>query len=149
MTKHVYTAQLQAMIDRAGRLTQAETDALGDAWKGEERIQWVYPNVLDELNGEVAFPAVTNGRMVGAWDRVLAAAGEHGQVDAIEAAEEAGRAAKRDERHVHASEYDKDGAEEAVRAAVLAVGVRDLVVDADYQMLTLPWRGILGDAELA
>lgn len=36
------------------------------------------------------------------------------------------------------------GAEEAVRATVLAVGVRDLISADDYETLVTPWQQVLG-----
>ncbi|HEX3678609.1 MAG TPA: hypothetical protein VHU90_02710 [Galbitalea sp.] len=33
---------------------------------------------------------------------------------------------------------------DAARAAVLAVRVRDLISDADYQILVAPWQQVLG-----
>jgi hypothetical protein len=49
-----------------------------------------------------------------------------------------------DERHVTESEGSKNAAEEAVRSAVLAVGVKDLISVTDYNVLVTPWLKVLG-----
>lgn len=57
---------------------------------------------------------------------------------------EAGRAATHEVRHLHDSPSSKNGTEQALRSAVLAVGVRDLISDGDYQTLVMPWQQVLG-----
>jgi hypothetical protein len=146
MSKGTYSQELQAMIDRAGRLTAEEAAELGRLWKDDEEIEVVPTNVALTLVGEVDSAFVTNGRLVAAWEHALHAAGNAGRVDEIEAAQEAGRAAKRDLRHMHDDSFTKDGAEEAVRSAVLATGVRDLISEEDHRALTAAWTEVLGDA---
>jgi hypothetical protein len=139
-----YSAPLQAMIDRAGSLTTAETDSLGRLWESDEELAMPPISLGLEIQGEFAAPMVTNQALLDAWQHALDAAGEAGRVTELDAAMEAGRAATRDVRHLHDSASSKNGAEEAVRSAVLAVGVRDLIPDADYQTLVWPWQQVLG-----
>ena len=144
MSQPTYPPAVQAMIDRAGSLTAAETDSLGTLWENEEAL--VLPGVSFQLQlqGELDYPIVTNAALLAAWQSALDAAGTAGRVDEIEASRAAGRAATHDVRHLHDTEAAKNGAEEAVRSAVLAVGVRDLIPDADYQTLVSPWQQVLG-----
>ena len=144
MPSHAYSADLQSMIDRAGRLTPEEATALGNLWKEQEALYWPAPSPATAVFGEVASPLVSNQQLVDAWERALDVAGRAGRVDEIEAAEDAGRAARRDERHQHDSAAARDGSEEAVRSATLAVGVRDLLTDDDYRTLTAAWQQVMG-----
>jgi hypothetical protein len=144
VSQETYPAQLQAMIDRAGSFTAAETDSLGQLWESDEDLVLPHPSVLLELAGGYDYPVVTNETLLDAWQRALDAAGNAGRVSEIDAARAAGRATVRDVRHLKDSESSKNGAEQAVRSAVLAVGVRDLISDADYQTLVMPWQRALG-----
>jgi hypothetical protein len=148
MSKRAYSERLQAMIDRAGQLTGDEIEALGKLWKADEDIVFPQPSLALGIVGEVDYPVVTNADLVTAWEYALDAAGKAGRVDEIEAAQDAGRAVKRDLRHLHDDELAKDGSEEAVRSAVLATGVRDLIADEDFQALTAAWRRVVGDTGL-
>jgi hypothetical protein len=132
------------MIDRAGSLTAAEVDSLGTLWESDEDLVLPAPSLLLELQGEVDYPVVTNKALVDAWQRALDAAGKAGRANELDAARAGGRAAIRDVRHLKDSEASKNGAEEAVRSAMLAVGVRDLISDDDYQILVNPWQRVLG-----
>jgi hypothetical protein len=140
-----YPSQLQVLIDRAGSLTAEESDALGKLWEEDEG--WILPeaNVATELFGGFDVPQITNAGLVEAWQRALDASGNAGRVTEIEAAREAGRAVAHDVRQTDESESTKNGVEEAVRSAVLAVGVRDLISDVDYQTLVAPWQKVLGE----
>jgi hypothetical protein len=129
MTEEAYSTELQSLIDRAGSLTAEETETLGQLWEAGEDLVLPSPLLRTELFGQLDFPVVTNQELLAAWQH---------------AARAAGRAATRDERHFKESESSKNGAEEAVRSAVLAVGVRDLISDADYQTLVSPWQQVLG-----
>jgi hypothetical protein len=144
MSHPTYSPAVQVMIDRAASLTATETDSLGTLWENDEEL--VLPGVpaYDQLLGELDYPIVTNKALIAAWQSALDAAGTAGRVDEIEAARAAGRAATHDVRHLKDTEAAKNGAEEAVRSAVLAVGVRDLIADADYQTLVSPWQQVLG-----
>jgi hypothetical protein len=51
---------------------------------------------------------------------------------------------QRSAHRLKVSAATKSGAEEATRAAVLAVGVRDLINQADYETLIGPWQEVLG-----
>jgi hypothetical protein len=136
-----YAPELQTMIDRAGRITPDEATALADRWAADEDV--VIPEVSASLaiQGGADGAMVTNATLVGAWEHALEAAGTAGRVDEIEAAQAAGRAV----RHAHPHLRDRSGAEEAVRAAVLGIGVRDLVSAEDLDALTAVWRRVLGE----
>jgi hypothetical protein len=145
MSEETYPVQLRAMIDRAGSLTAEETDSLGKLWESDEDLILPPPSVVGEAFGSLDPPIVTNEDLLTAWQRTLDAAGNAGRVAEIDAARAAGRAATRDARHLKDSESSKNGAEEAVRSAVLAVGVRDLISDGDYQVLVAAWQQVLGN----
>ena len=139
-----YSAQLQSMIDRAGTLSADEVDALGKLCESDEQLVMPPMSFAAELQGEFDFPVVTNQALLDAWEHALDAAGNAGRVTELDAAMDAGRAATHDVRHLHDSPSSKNGTEQAVRSAVLAVGVRDLISDADYQTLVSPWQQVLG-----
>ncbi|MEJ1229846.1 MAG: hypothetical protein WDM88_03110 [Galbitalea sp.] len=144
MTEESYPAVLQAMIDRAASLTKEETKALGDMWESDEDLLLPEPSLAMELFGALDLPAITNKALLDAWQRALDAAGNAGRVNEIDAARAAGRAAVREVRFEHDTEAEKNGAEQAVRAAVLAVGVIDLISKTDYFTLVTPWQQALG-----
>jgi len=144
MTEESYPAAQQAMVERAGILTAEQVDALGKLWESDEELEMPWPSLSMELQGGINPPVVTNQALIDAWERALDAAGANGRVDEIEAARAAGRAAHHDDRHLDDSPSSKNGTEEAVRSAVLAVGVRDLISDTDYQILVAPWQQVLG-----
>jgi hypothetical protein len=144
MTSETYPAVLQAMIDRAASLTDEETKALGDLWESDEDLMMAPPSFALELFGGLDFPVVTNKTLVDAWQHALDAAGDAGRVNEIDAARAAGRAAVREVRFEHDTEAEKNGAEQAVRAAVLALGVIDLISKEDYGTLIMPWQQALG-----
>jgi len=144
MSNESYPAEQQAMIDRAAALTAAETEALGTLWESDEQLIMPNMSILDELQGEFDAPLVTNQALIDAWEHALDAAGKAGRVTELDAAMAAGRAATREVRHLDDSPSSKNGTEQAVRSAVLAVGVRDLIPDDDYQTLVSPWQQVLG-----
>ncbi len=144
MTDETYPAALQAMIDRAATLTPEETKALGDMWESDEELVLPAPNLGAELFGGLDFPVVTNKALIDAWQRALDAAGNAGRANELDAARAAGRAAVHEVRWEHDSEAEKNGTEQAVRAAVLAVGVIDLISKTDYLTLVTPWQRALG-----
>jgi len=144
MSNESYPAEQQAMIDRAAALTAAETEALGTLWESDEQLIMPNMSILDELQGEFDAPLVTNQALIDAWEHALDAAGKAGRVTELDAAMAAGRAATREVRHLDDSPSSKNGTEQAVRSAVLAVGVRDLISDDDYQTLVSPWQQVLG-----
>ncbi len=139
-----YPANLQAMIDRAAILTAAETDSLGKLWESDEDLVMPRMSIGLELQGEFDAPIVTNQALLDAWQHALDAAGNAGRVTELDAAMAAGRAATHDVRHLKDSPSSKNGTEQAVRSAVLAVGVRDLISDDDYATLVTPWQQVLG-----
>ena len=144
MSNESYPAEQQAMIDRAAVLTAAETEALGTLWESDEQLIMPNMSILDELQGEFDAPLVTNQALIDAWEHALDAAGKAGRVTELDAAMAAGRAATREVRHLDDSPSSKNGTEQAVRSAVLAVGLRDLIPDDDYQTLVSPWQQVLG-----
>ena len=144
MSNESYPAEQQAMIDRAAALTAVETEALGTLWESDEQLIMPNMSILDELQGEFDAPLVTNQALIDAWEHALDAAGKAGRVTELDAAMAAGRAATREVRHLDDSPSSKNGTEQAVRSAVLAVGVRDLISDDDYQTLVSPWQQVLG-----
>jgi hypothetical protein len=144
MSNQIYPANLQAMIDRASTLTQDETKTLGDLWESGEDLVLPEPLLRLETFGGLDAPVVTNQALIDAWQHALDAAGTAGRVDEIDAARAAGRSAVHEVRREHDTEAEKNGAEEAARSAVLAVGVRDLISDVDYEILVAPWQQVLG-----
>ncbi len=144
MTQETYPTALQSMIERAGGLSAEQIDTLGKLWESDEELIMEQPSIAAELMGEVNPPLVANQTLIDAWQHALDAAGKAGRVEAIEAAEAAGRATHRDDRHLHDSPSSKNGSEEAVRSAVLAVGVKDLISERDFQTLVGPWQQVLG-----
>jgi hypothetical protein len=144
MANETYPPVLQAMIDRAGSLTSEETKVLGDLWESDDELMMPEPSLLLELFGELDAPVVTNKALLDAWQHALDAAGKAGRLNEIDAARAAGRAATRDVRREPDTEAEKNGTEEAVRAAVLAVGVIDLISKSDYVTLVTPWQQVLG-----
>jgi hypothetical protein len=144
MANETYPAVLQAMIDRAATLTDEETKALGDIWESDEDPMLAPPSILFELVGGLDVPVVTNRALLDAWKRALDAAGNAGRVNEIDAARAAGRAAVHEVRFEGDSEAEKNATEQAVRAAVLAVGVIDLISKPDYLTLVAPWQQALG-----
>ncbi|PCN46884.1 hypothetical protein Csp2054_14910 [Curtobacterium sp. 'Ferrero'] len=141
VSDHTSNPGLQAMIERAGRITADEAESLDVVWKADEAILLPEPSASLAIQGGADGRMVTNADLVAAWQHALEAAGAAGRVEEIEAAQEAGRAV----RHSDARLRDRAGAEEAVRSAVLATGVRDLVSDDEYATLTAAWRKVLGD----
>ena len=144
MSPETYPSVLSAMIDRVAGLTAAQVDSLGTLWESEEALVLPRPSLSLELQGEVDYPVVTNKALVDAWQRALDAAGKAGRADELDAASAGGRAAVHHARHLKDSEASKNATEQAVRSAMLAVGVRDLISDDDYQILVSPWQQVLG-----
>ncbi len=142
VTDDTTNTALQSMIDRAGRITAEEAEALDVAWKADEQIVVPEASASLAIQGGADGRMVTNADLLAAWQHALDAAGAAGRVDEIEAAQAAGRAVKHSDAHLR----DRAGAEEAVRSAVLATGVRDLLSDDEYDTLTATWRKVLGAA---
>ncbi|WP_420362893.1 hypothetical protein AABM26_15405 [Curtobacterium aetherium] len=141
VTDHPASAALQAMIERAGQISAEEAEALDVTWKADEGILLPEPSASLAIQGGADGRMVTNADLVAAWQHALEAAGAAGRVEEIEAAQEAGRAVRHSDAHLR----DRGGAEEAVRSAVLATGVRDLVSDDEFATLTAAWRKVLGE----
>ncbi|MFS0730417.1 hypothetical protein ABC270_10095 [Curtobacterium sp. 1P10AnD] len=141
MSDDTSNAALQTMIERAGRITAEEAEALDVTWKADEGIVVPEPSASLAIQGGADGRMVTNADLVAAWQHALDAAGTAGRVEEIEAAQQAGRAVRHSDAHLR----DRSGAEEAVRSAVLATGVRDLIADDEYATLTAAWRKVLGE----
>lgn len=141
VTDHTASAALQAMIERAGQISAEEAEALDVTWKADEGILLPEPSASLAIQGGADGRMVTNADLVAAWQHALEAAGAAGRVEEIDAAQEAGRAVRHSDAHLR----DRGGAEEAVRSAVLATGVRDLVSDDEFATLTAAWRKVLGE----
>ncbi|HEY4266556.1 MAG TPA: hypothetical protein VGM94_00045 [Galbitalea sp.] len=144
MSQETFPPELQAMIDRAGTLTAEEAEKLGQLWESDEDLLLPPPNVFGEAYGALDAPIVTNQDLNNAWDLAVKTAGDANRVDVLDAAIAAGRAVKRDVRHMHDSASSKNGSEEAVRSAVLAVGIRDLLPEKDYGVLVSAWHQVIG-----
>ncbi|WP_152998032.1 hypothetical protein [Curtobacterium luteum] len=145
MSDDTSNPDLQAMIDRAGRLTADEAESLDVTWKADERIVVPEPSASLAIQGGADGRMVTNADLLAAWQHALDAAGAAGRAEEIEAAQQAGRAVRHSDAHLR----DRAGAEEAVRSAVLATGVRDLITDDEYAALTTAWRTVLGEDRTA
>lgn len=144
MAAETFPPILQAMIDRASELSAEDTKALGDYWESDEGWQLPVVPWYEQLFGYLEIPAMTNRRLQKAWQDALEAAGNAGRANEIDAARAAGRAAVRADRKFHDTEAEENGAEQAVRAAVLALGVHDLISPTDYITLVGPWQKVLG-----
>ena len=144
MSDETFPPELQAMIDRAGTLTADEVEKLGQLWESDEDLILPPPSLLGEAYGALDFPIVTNQDLNNAWDLAVKTAGDANRVDVLDAAIAAGRAAKHDDRQLHDSASSKNGTEEAVRSAVLAVGIRDILPEKDYNVLVSAWRQVIG-----
>ena len=131
MAHETYPEALQTMIERAKGLSKDEANQLGELWQFDENVILPTPSFAMNAVGELDYPMVSNEALLDAWNHALDAAGNAGRVDVIDAAREAGRDAK-------------NPAEEAVRSAVLAVGVRDLISEDDFTTLVNPWQKVLG-----
>jgi hypothetical protein len=132
-----FSAQLQSMIDQAGTLTAEQIEGLGSGWASIADYA-VLPD--SRLTSELA----TNTALIDAWQRAVDAAGASGRVEEIDAARTAGRTAEHAARRARSVSGHRGLVDEAVRAAVLAVGVKDLLSAEDYALLVGPWRAVLG-----
>jgi hypothetical protein len=144
MSQETFPTELQVMIDRAGTLTADEVEKLGQLWESDEDLAMARPSLALEVQGFIDYPVVTNAELNEGWERAVKTAGDANRVDVLDAAIAAGRAAQHDDRHLHDSPSSKNGTEQAVRSAVLAVGIRDLLSEKDYNVLVSAWRQVIG-----
>jgi hypothetical protein len=79
-----------------------------------------------------------------AWQSASSVASREGRADELDAALAAEKGMERAVRHFKIGRVAKAGAIEAARAAVLAVGVRDIIEDKTYELLIGPWQRTLG-----
>jgi hypothetical protein len=135
-----YSAAIGGMIDRAAQLTAPEIDDLAMLWGDHEGLTMFSPGTSD-----LYFPITTNSTLIAAWERALHSASEAGRADELDAVREAGLAIRRCAKNMKISVGSKSGAEEATRSAVLAVAVRDLISDEDFQILVAPWQTAIAD----
>jgi len=144
MGRETFSPALTAMIDRANTLPAAQVESLGNLWNTGEGL--ILPSTSFALAalGEVDYPVVTNQELVDAWQRALDAAGEAGRANELDAAIAGGRAVNDDVRHLAVSAAAKNGAEQAVRSAMLALAVRDLIANTDYETLIGAWLHVTG-----
>ncbi len=90
MSDDTSNAALQAMIDRAGRITADEAETLDATWKADEGILLPEPSASLAIQGGADGRMVTNADLIAAWQHALDAAGAAGRVEEIEAAQEPG-----------------------------------------------------------
>lgn len=142
MARGVFSAVLTEMIERAQNLTTDQADALGTAWTSQEGLSYDPAWSGNGYWGEV--PRIQNLALQYAWRGVSSIAAAKGRADELDAAIAAEKAVKRALRHLKIGPIPKAGAVEAVRGAVLAVGVRDIIEDEAYELLVGPWRQVFG-----
>ena len=120
-------AEVAALIDRAGRLTAAEVDALQAAWGAAQGDAcdnaWNAALYTSRESRDAAWVAAANA--------------------AMEAALAAANAATQAARFV--AQAAADAATEAALAAALATLTRDLISESVYQLLAGPWLRVIGD----
>ena len=144
MAKAVFSAVLTEMIEQAKNLTPDQADAMGTAWTSQEGLSYDPATFIGGNNYMREMPRVQNLALQYAWQRISSVASVEGRADELDAAIAAEKAVERVVRHFKISALSKAGAVEAARAAVLAVGVRDIIEDAAYQLLVGPWQQVFG-----
>jgi hypothetical protein len=132
------------MIERAKNLTSEQADALGTAWTSQEGLSYDPASLGGGYTFMHEIPRIQNLALQYAWQRVSSVATEEGRADELDAAIAAEKAVERAVRHFKIGPIPKAGAVEAARAAVLAVGIRDLIEDKAYELLVGPWELVFG-----
>lgn len=140
MTDETYPANLQTIIDQASALTEEQARSLADHWENDEEVEPPSERLGWASQGEIDYLSVSNAILNKAWLNALEAAGEAGRALELDAARAAGRAVKDAVHHFAISDTSKNAAEAAARAAVLAVAVRDLITETDFNDLVEPWQ---------
>ena len=143
MAREVFSAELTSMIEQVKALTSDQADALGTAWTSEEGVTFDPASFLSHTWMH-EIPHIQNLALQYAWQRVSSVATEEGRADELDAAIAAEKAAEHAVEHMKIGPLPKAGAVEAARAAVLAVGVRDVIDEKVYELLVGPWQQVLG-----
>ena len=144
MARNDFSAVQTEMIEKAKSLTAEQADALGTAWTSQEGISFDRASLGDVHRFVHELPQIQNLALQYAWQRVSSVATEEGRADELDAAIAAERAAEHAVRHLAVGPIPKAGAVEAARAAVLAVGVRDVIQNEAYELLVGPWEQVFG-----
>ena len=144
MARDVFSAELTEMIEQAKNLTADQAATIGTAWTSQEGLTYdsatfaTFHSFIHEL------PQIQNLALQTAWQRISSVATEEGRADELDAAIAAEEGAERAVRHLDIDPVAKAGAVEAARAAVLAVGVRDIIEVPAYELLVGPWQKAFG-----
>jgi hypothetical protein len=144
MARNVFSPVLTEMIERAKNLTSDQADALGTTWTSQEGLSNDPASLGSGYSYKREIPRIQNPALQFAWQRVSSVASEQGRADELDAAIAAEKAVERAVRRFKIGRIPKAGAVEAARAAVLAVGVRDLIDDKAYELLVGPWQQVFG-----
>ena len=132
------------MIQRVKELTAEEAETLGTAWTSQEGITYDPASFLTLHSWMREMPHTQNLALQNTWQHVSSVATVEGRADELDAAIEAEKTAEHVVRRMGIPELAKAGAVEAARSAVLAVGVRDVIADAAYELLVGPWQKTFG-----
>lgn len=144
MTRSDWPAVIKEMIERAEHLTPTQADALGAAWTSEEGLTYDPASLFSSHAYLSEIPRIQNVALQKAWRRVSSIATEEGRADELDAAIAAEKAVERAIRFFNIGPLSKAGAVEAARAAVLAVGIRDIIEVNAYELLVGPWQQAFG-----
>ena len=144
MARNVFSAALTEMIERAKNMTSDQADALGIAWTSQEGLSYDPASLGSGYVYMREIPQIQNLALQYTWQHISSVASEEGRADELDAAIAAEKAVERAVRHFKIGPISKAGAVEAARAAVLAVGVRDIIEDKAYELLVGPWQKVFG-----
>jgi hypothetical protein len=148
MARDVFSAELTEMIEQAKNLTDAQAETLGGAWNSEEGLSYD-PAQLSLIGTTTStfmseIPDIQNLALQYAWQHISSVASLEGRADELDAAIAAEKGVEHRIHHLKIDSAAKGGAVEAARAAVLAVGVRDIIDPAAYELLIGPWEQTFG-----
>ena len=132
------------MIERAKELSPEEAQTLGTAWTSQEGISYDPASFFTLHSWMSEIPHTQNLALQNTWQHVSSVATVKGRADELDAAIEAEKTTEHAVRWMAIPDLAKAGAVEAARSAVLAVGVRDVIDDAAYQLLVGPWQKAFG-----
>lgn len=137
------------MIEQAKDLTDDQANQLGTLWTVEEGLTYDKADWETVFEGRLAgyvreIPHWSHPELQIAWNRISDIATHAGRADELDAAIAAEKGVEHREWHLNVHPIPKAGAIEAARSAVLAVGIRDIITDADYQLLVGPWQAVFG-----
>ena len=146
MARNVFSAELTEMIDQAKNLTDEQARTLGGEWNSEEGLS--YDAAVLDVSSTNTFlrevPDIQNLALQYAWQHTSSVASLEGRADELDAAIAAEKAVEHRIHHLKVEPAIKGGAVEAARAAVLAVGVRDIIDPKAYELLVGPWEKTFG-----